>query len=219
MEQEKSIFVWLYGHLEDNETIHFEAVHNCATAYILKEGCKSLGFPAMTIVIYKPRLIYITQQQVYDEINKRNDLNKAFLIYGGLYEKDDFKVKPKRNMGKMKTMSYLEFMGLEVEADKQDKVQKEEMCKLIASYVKLQSIVENKAPAVVDRIGYLNPNIYYITSYSITRDGEYVECKSSWYENKNLPGASGEWCNITFRFPMRLLFASNEEIDNFKKDF
>ena len=97
--------------------------------------------------------------------------------------------------------------------------QEKEMRELIASYVKLQSIVENKAPAVVDRIGYLNPNKYYITSYSITGDGEYVECKSSWYESKNLPGASGEWCYIIFRFPMRLLFASNEEIDNFKKDF
>ena len=112
MEQEKNIFVLLDGHLENNETINFDVVHNCSTAYILKEGCKSLGIPTMTIVIYKPRLIFITQQQVYDEINKRDGLNKIFLIYGGLYEKNGFKVKPKRYIGKMETMSYEEFMGL-----------------------------------------------------------------------------------------------------------
>lgn len=90
---------------------------------------------------------------------------------------------------------------------------------LIASHVKLLSIVEQRAPEIVDRVGYLNPDKYYITSYNVSKDGESVECRSKYFETMNVPGASGEWCDITFRFPIKLLFANDEDIDNYKKEF
>lgn len=90
---------------------------------------------------------------------------------------------------------------------------------LIASHVKLLSIVEQRAPEIVDRLGYLSDDKYYNTSYNVSKDGESVECHSAFFEPENLPGSSGEWCHITFSFPIRLLFANDEDIDNYKKGF
>jgi hypothetical protein len=119
---EKEIYVLVSKNLINAETIEFDVMAGCA--YLLKHGCKKMNMPPMTLVIYKPRLIHSSQEQVQRAIEKRTDINKVFLIYGTLYETDNFKVHPDKNIGKMETLSYLEFerlasnMGKEITIDK-----------------------------------------------------------------------------------------------------
>lgn len=108
----KDIYMSISKELVNPETIEFDVVFGCATAYVLKHGCKKMNMPPMTMVIYKPRLINHTQEQVYRAIEKRTDINKVFLVYGELYKTDNFKVHPKKNIGKMETLSYYEFEKL-----------------------------------------------------------------------------------------------------------
>lgn len=109
---EKEVYVAISLHLTDNETIKFGLLRGCATAYYLAEGCKSLNLPARTMVVYKPCLIWDSQHRVKMSADEREDIDHLLLIYGERHKGEGYEVKPKKIMGKMKTMSYWQFNKL-----------------------------------------------------------------------------------------------------------
>ena len=101
----KDIYIAISKQLAEGETIKFDVVSGCSTAYLLEEGCKAMELPPMTIVIYKPRLIWDTQHRVLMSLKDKN-IEMALLIYDELYEGNDYKVVPERFLGNMETISY-----------------------------------------------------------------------------------------------------------------
>lgn len=111
---EKDIYVKINEVLAEGETIKFELLKGCNSVFILKEGCAALNIKPMTLIIYKPNLIWDTQSRVSESVEDRKDINSAILIYNTLNRSniDGSTVKPERTIGKMTTMSYWEFENL-----------------------------------------------------------------------------------------------------------
>ena len=111
---EKDIYVKISEVLAEGETIKFELLKGCNSVFILKEGCAALNIKPMTLIIYKPNLIWNTQSRVSESVEDRKDINSAILIYNTLNRSkiDGSTVKPERTIGKMTTMSYYEFENL-----------------------------------------------------------------------------------------------------------
>lgn len=111
---EKDIYVKISEVLAEGETIKFELLRGCNSVFILKEGCAALNIKPMTLIIYKPNLIWDTQSRVSESVENRKDINSAILIYNTLNRSniDGSTVKPERTIGKMTTMSYWEFENL-----------------------------------------------------------------------------------------------------------
>ena len=111
---EKDIYVKIGKNLAEGETIEFELLKGCNSVFILKEGCTALNMKPMTLIIYKPNLVWDTQSRVRESVEERKDVNSAILIYNTLNRSkiDGSTVKPERTIGKMTTMSYLEFENL-----------------------------------------------------------------------------------------------------------
>ena len=109
---EKEVYVAISLHLTDDETIKFGLLSGCATAYYLAEGCKSLNLPPRTMVVYKPCLIWDSQHRVKMSADEREDIDHLLLIYGERHKSEDYEVKPKKIIGKMKTISYHKFMTM-----------------------------------------------------------------------------------------------------------
>lgn len=110
---ERNIYVAIYKKLADGETIEFDILGN-STAFILKQGCKALELPPMTMIEYKPRLIFSSQDRVKMFIDRREDVKLLFLVYGELKkcEVTGAVVEPIRLWDKMQTISYNEFMTM-----------------------------------------------------------------------------------------------------------
>lgn len=100
--------------LTNDETIQFHHLKDCQTAYLLEQGCRELELPPMTIVVYKPRLVWNTQDRVRKAGEEREDISQVLLIYSEAYDGWDYKVTPKRVLGKMTTISFTEFTLLYV---------------------------------------------------------------------------------------------------------
>ena len=111
---EKDIYVKISEVLAEGETIKFELLKGCNSVFILKEGCAALNIKPMTLIIYKPNLIWNTQSRVSESVEDRKDINSAILIYNTLNRSkiDGSTVKPERTIGKMTTMSNYEFENL-----------------------------------------------------------------------------------------------------------
>ena len=111
---EKDIYVKISEVLAEGETIKFELLKGCNSVFILKEGCAALNIKPMTLIIYKPNLIWDTQSRVSESVEDRRDINSAILVYNTLNRSniDGSTVKPERTIGKMTTMSYWEFENL-----------------------------------------------------------------------------------------------------------
>lgn len=111
---EKDIYVKISEVLAEGETIKFELLKGCNSVFILKEGCAALNIKPMTLIIYKPNLIWDTQSRVSESVEDRKDINSVILIYNTLNRSniDGSTVKPERTIGKMTTMSYWEFENL-----------------------------------------------------------------------------------------------------------
>lgn len=107
---ERNIYAAIYKKLADDETIEFDILGN-STAFILKQGCKAMDLPPMTMIEYKPRLIFSSQDRVKMFIDEREDVKLLLLIYGDLKkcEVTGAIVEPIRVWDKMKTISYNEF--------------------------------------------------------------------------------------------------------------
>lgn len=73
-----------------------------------------MDLPPMTMVEYKPRLIFSSQDRVKLFIDEREDVKLLLLVYGELKkcEVTGAVVEPERHLGKMKTISYDEFMTM-----------------------------------------------------------------------------------------------------------
>ena len=109
---EKEVYVTISKFLIEGETIKFDLLRGCATAYYLEDGCTLLGLPPKTMVVYKPCLIWDTQHRVKMSGDEREDIDYLLLIYGETHKGDDYEVKPERFLGKMETMSYDFFNAL-----------------------------------------------------------------------------------------------------------
>lgn len=111
---EKDIYVKISKVLAEGETIEFELLKGCSSVFILKEGCAALNLKPMTLIIYKPNLLWDSQSRVSESVEDRKDINSAVLIYNTLNHSEisGYTVKPERTIGKMTTMSYYEFENL-----------------------------------------------------------------------------------------------------------
>lgn len=111
---EKDIYVKISKVLAEGETIEFELLKGCSSVFILKEECAALNLKPMTLIIYKPNLVWDTQSRVSESVEDHKDVNSAVLIYNTLNRSkiDGSTVKPDRIIGKMTTMSYYEFEDL-----------------------------------------------------------------------------------------------------------
>ena len=111
---EKDIYVKISKVLAEGETIEFELLKGCSSVFILKEGCAALNLKPMTLIIYKPNLLWDSQSRVSESVEDRKDINSAVLIYNTLNHSEisGYTVKPERTIGKMITMSYREFEKL-----------------------------------------------------------------------------------------------------------
>lgn len=104
---EKDVYISIAKKLTDNETIEFDISEN---GYLLKEGCKAIGFPPMTLI----RLTAVFQGYSYynleRNISKRPELNKVFNVYldWGHNEHRTFS----RENGKLILISYNEFKDM-----------------------------------------------------------------------------------------------------------
>lgn len=111
---EKDIYAKISKVLAKDETIEFELLKGCNSVFILKEGCAALNLKPMTLIIYKPNLLWDSQSRVSESVEDRKDINSAVLIYNTLHHSEisGYTVKPERTIGKMTTMSYDEFEEL-----------------------------------------------------------------------------------------------------------
>lgn len=111
---EKDIYVKISKILTEGETIEFELLKGCSSVFILKKGCAALNLKPMTLIIYKPNLLWDSQSMVSESVEDRKDINSAVLIYNTLNHSEisGYTVKPERTIGKMTTMSYREFEKL-----------------------------------------------------------------------------------------------------------
>lgn len=114
MGEPKAIYMTISKWLTYDETIQHCHLKGCSTAYLLEQGCRELELPPMTIVVYKPRLVWDTQHRVHKAGEEREDINQVLLIYSEAYDGWDYKVTPKRVLGKMATISLTEFALLYV---------------------------------------------------------------------------------------------------------
>ena len=110
---ERNIYGAIYKKLAEYETIEFDILGN-STAFILKQGCKAMDLPPMTMIEYKPRLIFSSQDRVKMYLDKRDDVKLLLLVYGELKKSEvtGAIVEPILVWDKMKTMSYDEFMTM-----------------------------------------------------------------------------------------------------------
>lgn len=102
----KDIYVTISTKLAEGETIKFDVLSGCSTAYFLERGCSAMGLPPKTMVIYKPCLIWSTQSRVLEVLKKREDVEMALLVYGTITNTNQYKVVPERFLGNMETISY-----------------------------------------------------------------------------------------------------------------
>lgn len=101
----KDIYVTISNKLAEGETIKFDVLSGCSTAYFLERGCSAMGLPPKTMVIYKPCLIWSTQSRVLEVLKKR-DVEMALLVYGTINNTNQYRVVPERFLGNMETISY-----------------------------------------------------------------------------------------------------------------
>lgn len=107
-DMEKDMYVSIAKKLAGNETIEFSNLSNFGgMCYYLKEGCKALGIPPKTWFGFTFRLIYNSQSRVKDALEKREDIDKGYLVY---CEMNKGLRQPTRNMGKLETIPHYEFV-------------------------------------------------------------------------------------------------------------
>lgn len=99
---EKDVYVSIAKKLTGNETIEFDIQEN---GYLLKEGCKALGMPSMSLVVLKWILKGYSYTRLKDNLELRPELNKMFVLYN---EYDMCYSIPKED-GKLTIISRKEF--------------------------------------------------------------------------------------------------------------
>lgn len=75
---EKSVYIDISKKLTDNETIDFDIKEN---GYLLKNGCKALGMPPMSLVVLKWILKGYSYTRLKFHLEQRPELNKMFVLY------------------------------------------------------------------------------------------------------------------------------------------
>ena len=75
---EKDVYISIAKKLTGNETIKFDIPEN---GYLLKEGCKAIGFPPMTLIVLTAVLQRYSYCNLERNINERIELNKVFNVY------------------------------------------------------------------------------------------------------------------------------------------
>lgn len=93
--------------LTDNETIEFDILEN---GYLLKEGCKAIGFPSMTLIVLTAVFQEYSYRKLERNMNERTELNKVFNVYLG-YGSDVHRIIPRKN-GKITLISYNKFKDM-----------------------------------------------------------------------------------------------------------
>ena len=93
--------------LANNETIEFDIPEN---GYLLKEGCKAIGFPSMTLIVLTAVFQKYSYYNLECNINERTELNKVFNVY--LYWGRDEHQSFSRENGKLILISYNEFKDI-----------------------------------------------------------------------------------------------------------
>lgn len=170
----KDIYVTIRKHLIGDETIIFDVLSGCSTAYFLERGCSAMGLPPKTMVIYKPRLIWSTQSRVLEVLKKR-EVGMALLIYGNLYEGYDYKVVPKRFLGNMETISYVAFESrYKTNAVEGKQYWRDEVSAICSVIDEQRSNLENVIEFGVREI--LSNSENHITFKSIDNNGEGISC-------------------------------------------
>ena len=99
---EKSVYIDISKKLTDNETIDFDIKEN---GYLLKNGCKALGMPPMSLVVLKWILKGYSHTRLQFNLALRPELNKMFVLYN---EYDVCYSIPKED-GKLTIISRKEF--------------------------------------------------------------------------------------------------------------
>lgn len=99
---EKSVYINISKKLTDNETIDFDIKEN---GYLLKNGCKALGMPSMSLVVLKWILKGYSYTRLKDHLELRPKINKMFVLYN---EYDMCYSIPKED-GKLTIISRKEF--------------------------------------------------------------------------------------------------------------
>lgn len=99
---EKSIYIDISKKLTNNETIDFDIKEN---GYLLKNGCKALGMPPMSLVVLKWILKGYSYTRLKFHLELRPELNKMFVLYN---EYDMCYSTPKED-GKLTIISREEF--------------------------------------------------------------------------------------------------------------
>jgi hypothetical protein len=104
---EKDVYVSIAKKLTDNETIEFDIPEN---GYLLKEGCKAIGFPPMTLIKLTAVFQGYSYYNLERNISKRTELNKVFNVYLD-YGSDEYRTFPIEN-GKITLISYNRFKDM-----------------------------------------------------------------------------------------------------------
>lgn len=103
---EKDVYVSIAKKLTGNETIEFDIPEN---GYLLKEGCKAIGFPPMTLIRLTADFQGYSYYNLERNISKRPELNKVFNVY--LYYGSEVGTFSREN-GKLILISYNEFKDM-----------------------------------------------------------------------------------------------------------
>lgn len=151
-DMEKDMYVSIAKKLADNETIKFSNLSNFdGMCYYLKEGCKALGILPKTWFGFSFRLIYNSQSKVKDALEKREDIDKGYLVYCELNE--DLR-HPTRNVGKLETIHYNEFVDW-MKRNPNTKISEEKIINAIITSIEEDSSVYEQSVSPQEMLAWL----------------------------------------------------------------
>lgn len=104
---EKDVYISIAKKLNGNETIEFDVPEN---GYLLKEGCKAIVFPPMTLIVLTAVFQGYSYCNLERNISKRPELNKVFNVYLD-WGHDEHRTFSKEN-GKLTLISYNKFQDM-----------------------------------------------------------------------------------------------------------
>lgn len=144
---EKSVYIDISKKLTDNETIDFDIKEN---GYLLKNGCKALGMPPMSLVVLKWVLKGYSYTRLKSHLELRPELNKMFV----LYNEYDVCYSTLKEDGKLTIISREEFDDM-VNGNQKTKISEEKIIDAIIKSIEEDSSVYEQAVSPYEMLAWL----------------------------------------------------------------
>lgn len=144
---ERSVYIDISKKLTDNETIDFDIKEN---GYLLKNGCKALGMPPMSLVVLKWILNGYSYTRLKINLELRPELNKMLVLYN---EYDVCYSTPKED-GKLTIISREEFDDM-INGNPKTKISEEKIIDAIITSIEEDSSVYEQSVSPQEMLDWL----------------------------------------------------------------